>query len=198
MAVHNRLDLRDRLTELAAGQAGYFTAAQARSLGYSYQAQKYHADRGNWIRVDRGLFRLRGWPASEYDDLIRWYLWSRERGVVSHDSALAAYDLGDVNPARVHLSVPPGFSSAAPGVILHHAELLDRDVRPRAGFRITTPLRTLLDAADSKLDQDQLDKAVRDAIREGVVSRNDLVRRADEFGPRAALRMERALAGAAT
>ena len=45
--------------------AGYFTAAQAREAGYSYQAQKYHADRGNWERVRRGLCWLSCWYARE-------------------------------------------------------------------------------------------------------------------------------------
>jgi hypothetical protein len=40
-------DLRRQLHELAFGQSGYFTAAQAVRIGYSYQAQKYHVDHGN-------------------------------------------------------------------------------------------------------------------------------------------------------
>jgi hypothetical protein len=52
----DRQALRQALYRLAAGQAGFFTAAQALGLGYSYQAQKYHVDHGNWVRVDRGIF----------------------------------------------------------------------------------------------------------------------------------------------
>jgi hypothetical protein len=51
-----RRNLRLALQTLAFGQAGYFTAAQAVDLGYSYQAQKHHVDNGNWLRIDRGLF----------------------------------------------------------------------------------------------------------------------------------------------
>ncbi len=36
----DRRDLRRRLFELAAGQGGYFTAAQANTLGYSHQATR--------------------------------------------------------------------------------------------------------------------------------------------------------------
>jgi hypothetical protein len=45
----DRRDLRRRLFELAAGQGGYFTAAQAKSLGYSHQAQAHcgHEDEGS-------------------------------------------------------------------------------------------------------------------------------------------------------
>ncbi|HEY3002778.1 MAG TPA: hypothetical protein VGJ44_10565, partial [Kribbellaceae bacterium] len=62
--VTDRVGLRRRLHGLAYRQAGYFSAAQARRLGYSHQAQKYNADRGNWARVDRAVFRLPGWPDS--------------------------------------------------------------------------------------------------------------------------------------
>lgn len=86
-------DLRRHLHEMAFGQAGYFTAAQAVSIGYTYQAQKYHVDRGNWMRVDRGLFRLSGWPSDPDDSYARWTVWSGGRGVVSHTSALAVHDL---------------------------------------------------------------------------------------------------------
>ncbi|MGH3850356.1 MAG: type IV toxin-antitoxin system AbiEi family antitoxin domain-containing protein [Pseudonocardiaceae bacterium] len=54
----DRRDLRRRLFAQASEQAGYFTAAQAKAIGYSYQAQAHHVGAGNWLRIDRGLFRL--------------------------------------------------------------------------------------------------------------------------------------------
>ena len=55
----DRRDLRRRLFHVAAQQGGYFTAAQAKSVGYSYQAQAYHVAASNWNRVDRGFS---AWP----------------------------------------------------------------------------------------------------------------------------------------
>ncbi len=86
MAVDRR-DLRRRLFNLAAEQGGYFTAAQAKRVGYSYQAQAHHVSAGNWIRIDRGLFRIAEWIPDLHDDLARWTLWSKGRGVVSHETA---------------------------------------------------------------------------------------------------------------
>jgi predicted transcriptional regulator of viral defense system len=190
----DRQDLRRRLAALAAEQSGHFTAAQALSIGYSYPAQKFHSDRGNWQRVDRGLFRLPEWPVGEYDNLVRWSLWSRGRAVVSHETALAVHDLGDANPAVVHLTVPKNFRSRAPaGVRLHRAELPAGDVWLYEGFRITTPLRTLLDAAAGTLDLDQLVDAVQRTCEQTPTTRDALMSRSEELGPRAALRIERAL-----
>jgi predicted transcriptional regulator of viral defense system len=194
MTVKNRRELRRRLVAVASTQSGYFSAAQAIAAGYSYQAQKQNADRGNWLRVDRGIFRLPEWPAGRREDLVRLALWSRARGVVSHDSALSVHDLGDVNPARTHITVPPGFRQRAPlGVVLHRAELPAADVREQEGFRVTTPLRSLLDAAAGDLDLDLLAGAIQDAFDQGLLTRASLLARADELGPRAALRIERAL-----
>jgi predicted transcriptional regulator of viral defense system len=194
MPVRDRVDLRRRLAEIAGQQSGYFTAAQALSAGYSYSAQRYHVHRGNWEQIDRALFRIPEWPSSNNEHLVRWSLWSKGRAVVSHETALALYDLGDVNPARIHLTVPPGFRQKAPGVILHVAELPDHDAHDREGYRITTPLRTVLDAAAGTLDPDELVKVIEDGLRMGLFNERMLRQRTDEFGPEAALRIERAFA----
>jgi predicted transcriptional regulator of viral defense system len=190
----DRRDLRRRLLGLAFGQAGYFSAAQAKEIGYSYQAQKYNADAGNWIRVDRGIFRLPDWPDGPWDSLVRWTLWSGGRGVVSHESALAVLDLSDVDPVRVHLTVPDGFGARHTGVVLHHGHLEPADVDTRDGFSVTSPVRTLLDVAAGQISQEHVDNAVHEAAERGLISIRRLRDRADDAGDRAALRIERALA----
>jgi predicted transcriptional regulator of viral defense system len=185
--------LRRQLNAVALRQAGYFTAGQARSAGYSYQAQKYHVDHGNWQRVDRGLFRLPDWPVQEDDVYVLWRLWSRDTAVISHQSALIVHDLSDVNPDHVHLTVPPGFRASDPTVVLHCALLDESDIEDREGYRVTTVERALLDSAGSDITQEQLDSAVSEALDRGLVSPLRLRTRSDDFGDRAALRVERAL-----
>src|ERR1700675_2942833 len=102
--------LRRKLFDLAADQSGYFTASQAKEIGYSYQAQAHHVHSGNWRRIDRALFRLSEWIPGTHDDLARWTLWSRTQAVVSHESALSVHGVGEFESARVHLTVPPAFS----------------------------------------------------------------------------------------
>lgn len=188
-----RQDIRRALFALATRQSGYFTAAQAVKTGYSYSAQKYHAHRGNWLKIDRGIYRLPEWPPGEHDSLIRWSLWARGKAVVSHDTALGVHQLSDVSPAVVHLTVPPNFRPTAPGVRLHHGQLPPEDVLDRQGFRVTTPLRTLFDIASGHLDVEHLATAITDALETGLITRRQLLVRADSFGEHAALRIERAL-----
>ena len=190
----DRQVLRQALYRLAAGQAGFFTAAQALDLGYSYQAQKYHVDHGNWSRVDRGIFRIPEWPSSVNDSLVRWVLWSKHRAVVSHDSAASAHGLGVLNPAKVHLSVPPGFRMDDPVVVLHRRELPEADVTLIDGAAITTVVRTVLDVIESQFDEELISSVVDDAVGTGAVSVRQLERRLDELDDDARARGERVLA----
>ena len=177
----------------AFGQAGYFTSAQALKVGYSYQAQKYHTDHGNWVRVDRGLYRIPDWPAASDDAYVRWSLWSRGRAVVSHQSALSVHGLSDLDPTRIHLTVDPAFHARDGAVVLHVGALGADDVDPRGAWSVTTPVRTLVDVAAEDPSQEHIDRAVVDALRLGKASRRMLLRAADTAPDRAALRLERAI-----
>ena len=189
----DRQDLHRALFQLAVTQAGYFTAAQAREIGYSYQAQHYHTQRGNWVRVDRGLYRLFVWPVGVHDDLVRWTLWAGEEAVVSHETALNVHEIGEFNPARVHLTAPRGFSKRSVGVVIHTAALDRADIEEREGFRVTKPVRTLIDIAAVGVDGDQLDRAIEEARDLGVLTPRQLRERAEAVDVKAALRIEQSL-----
>lgn len=194
--LHDRGDTRDRLWRVASQQRGYFTAAQALAVGYSYQAQRFHAQRGNWVRIDRGLYRFRefGHLPSETDDhLVRWSLWSKGRAVISHATALSAHDLGVANPAQIHLTVPAGFRQKDPAVSLHRADLAPEEIEQRTGFRLTTPVRAVVESAAAGADQDVVDAAVAEILERGQATRRHLLDAAGRLGPRAELGIERAL-----
>lgn len=193
MPARDRRELRKTLLAVAGPQSGYFTAAQALKAGYSYPAQRYHALRNNWLHIDRGLYRLPEWPPSTHEDLVRWTLWSRHKGVVSHDTALVVHGLGDVNPEKVHFTVPPGFRAKAEGVVLHRGVVESSEREEHTGFSVTTPLRSMVDVAAGPLDLDQLATAISEAIRRGLATPQRLRLRAEATDNRAALRIERAL-----
>ena len=96
--------------------------------------------------------------------------------MISHETALTVHDLSDVMPSAVHLTVAPGFRKPTPaGCVLYRANRAPTDSEQRIGFRVTTPLRTLVDAAESALSQEHLDRAARDALPRGLVRRPALV-----------------------
>lgn len=174
-------DKHTALLAVAAYQGGYFTAQQALAAGYAYPRQHYHVHNGDWERAARGVFRLRDYPLLARADLIILSLLSHDRAgepqaVVSHDTALTLHDLGDANPARIHLTVPPGFRrQLVPEVVLHRALLQPSEWEAREGYRVTTPHRTLLDIAASPTSWPHLDAAARDALRRGLVRPRQLL-----------------------
>src|SRR5436305_5386287 len=147
------------LFEIAEQQQGYFTAKQAAEIGYQLGSQAHHVKSGNWVRVERGIYRLARFPQSAEEQLVIYALWSRNRagepeGVYSHETALSIHELSDVNPAKLHMTVPAAFRRRAKApkiLVLHRASLNEKDVEKRQGFAVTRPLRAIADlvAAES-------------------------------------------------
>jgi len=168
------------LAVLASSQGGYFTAKQAKEAGYSYRHLDYHETAGNFERVEHGLYRLPTVPRGDHDEFIRLSFWSRNQkdepqAVVSHQSAFVLHELSELLPGEIHLTVPPRFRKPEPpGCVLHKAVLATSDVEERSGFRVTKPLRTLIDVAAGDLSREQLEKAVADALERGLVRRTTL------------------------
>ncbi len=137
-------------------QDGFFTAHQAAVAGYSPQNQSYHVKTGHWEKYARGIFRLKMWPTrySELTDFEVAYLWTCDRagqpqGIVSHGSALIAWNFSSlIQRTKVHLTVPKNFrrrSQCSQKIQLHFADLTQFEIEDKFGFRITSPLRTILD-----------------------------------------------------
>jgi hypothetical protein len=101
--------------------------------------------------------------------------------------------IGYFESTKVHLTVPVGFRQRDDAVVLHAGRLTDRDIEQRSGFRVTTPLRSLIDVAAGASDEDQLARAIDEARRRGLVVMRELRSRSEQVDPRAALYVERAL-----
>jgi len=177
----SRTDKLQRLFELAAGQAGYFTAVQARELGYSARSLVHHVSAGHVDRLSRGFYRLVGVPASSHEDVVAaWLRFASRGGVVSHDTALALYELAPSRSHEIHLTLPrerrPRTSQATATVRLHTTTVpLRRDeVTSRFGVQVTAPARTVADVADLGADPSVVVEATSRALATGLLSANEL------------------------
>ncbi|MFH1531820.1 MAG: type IV toxin-antitoxin system AbiEi family antitoxin domain-containing protein [Pseudomonadota bacterium] len=146
-----------RLLTTAGQQQGLFTAKQAGEAGYSDAARVYHVKSGNWLRKARGVYQLVDYPNTERPDLALWSLWSRgvddvPVGVYSHQTALSIHELTDLQPAKLHMSVPMKFRrrSAIPKIlVLHWQDLPVTDIIEMEGYCVTRPLRAIVDLLQS-------------------------------------------------
>lgn len=168
----------DRLFEIAASQAGYFTTKQAAEAGYSTHLLRKHIHAGRVVRSRRSIYRLVHFPASEHEELVATWLWSEQAGVISHQTALSLHDLSDVLPAKLHLTLPEAWRRrrlrVPPGVVPHYADVPQKERTWFGAAPITTPGRTLNDCARMGLSPELLRQAAQQALRRGLVTKAEL------------------------
>ncbi|MDA8218850.1 MAG: type IV toxin-antitoxin system AbiEi family antitoxin domain-containing protein [Dehalococcoidales bacterium] len=193
---------RLRLFEVASEQGGYFTAHQARACGYSFTLLSHHVKSGRFIRVRRGLYRLREYPSSPREEVLAaWLAVGKDIAVVSHESALDILDLSDVIPDAAHLTVPRSRRNlpSLPGVKIHTTvrPLRPSDLTYHDGMVVTSATRTILDAAEAGMAPEQVELAVVQAVERGLAAPDQLRRDAAPRGRRVAALIEGALRRAA-
>lgn len=174
---------KHQLFEIADRQQGYFTSTQAEQCGFSRTNFHRYLSNNEWVKEERGIYRIAHYPITNRPELVLWILWSRNKnglvqGVWSHETALDIYELSDVMPAKMHMTVPKKFRRRVKPpkiLVLHFANLSEKDVRSQQGYRVTSPLRTLIDiAASNRLSDDLVSQALQDALRKGVISEEEL------------------------
>lgn len=158
-------------------QSGYFTARQARKYGVSSQLLNHHVRQGRFERVRRGLYRVWGFPGSQYDDIReKWMAVGMDKAVLSHESALRLFELSDNIPDKVHLLVPRRYRGLRrPLGVVIHTRPDDEKVASawRDAMPVTAPARTLVDVADA-LQPEQAAMAARQALHLGLLTRRQL------------------------
>jgi len=161
----------DDIMDVAKYQKGYVATYQVPDV--SSQIFVHHQNAKNLQRVLRGIYRAAVFPHEEGEEQIVAYLWSKERGVLSHETALALHDLSDVLPKRTHITLPtqdnPVRREIPSWLEVHFGEVPDADREWHDVVRVTTPRRTLRDVALDALDLDLLDQAIDQAKARGLV-----------------------------
>jgi predicted transcriptional regulator of viral defense system len=193
------------LYDLATEQMGYFTVGQAAGSGYTRSLLSYHAKRGNIQRVHHGVYRFRDYPPSPREDVVAaWLAVGKDVAVVSHETALDLWDISDVVPNAVHLTVPRVQRSLArrppPGTVVHTTlrPWRDGDIRTREGIRVTSPERTIVDAAEAGTQPEQVAMAIAEALRRGWLDAGRLRADARARGQRVTDLVDRALPSSTT
>ncbi|UCC71563.1 MAG: type IV toxin-antitoxin system AbiEi family antitoxin domain-containing protein [Gemmatimonadota bacterium] len=189
---------RQQLFQIASQQGGHFTAAQALTCAYSRALVSHHAKTGQFVRVHRGVYRLRDYPSSPRGDVVAaWLAAGPEVAVVSHETALELLDLSDVIPDSIHITLPRRrrWYRPPPGVTVHTTDRPpgEGEIVRRLGMRVTGPARSILDAADWGTEPGQIEKAVRDAVDRAMTTASELREGAGARPARVRRLVERAL-----
>jgi predicted transcriptional regulator of viral defense system len=174
-----------QLYGFAEEQAGYFTADQAHQAGFSWERLSNSVKSGKFLRVAAGVYRLTQFPHLAHEDLFYAWLTTGPNSAISHESALAYYELSDVLPAEIHVIVPRTASRRRKNIRQHTHHLAPDEVTARGGLRITTVPRTIADVAAGGLAEEQVRLAIKEALQRGLVSQEELMIQSERRGGRA-------------
>ncbi|MBI4730250.1 MAG: type IV toxin-antitoxin system AbiEi family antitoxin domain-containing protein [Acidobacteria bacterium] len=165
------------LLEAANEQYGYITADDARAAGVDPAHLRIMHHRGLLTRVARGVYRFPVVPTTALDQYMEAALWPRTTAVLSHETALDLHGLCDVNPARIHVTVPARYRLRREVPLmyrLHRRDLDPGDLTRYEGIPIVTVYRAILDGVEADLGRHLVEQAMDTARRRGLLAPAEL------------------------
>lgn len=172
------------------------TSAQAKKLGIDGITLRRLVDAGLLDHVTHGVYGVPAAMASEHlTERAAWLRlaadrpgWEREpldpdSGVLSHRSAAAMHDLGDLVTDTVEITVPRRRSTRDPHVRLRVAHLTQDDVTRVDGLPVTTVERTISDLMADHTDGGHVGDVIAAAHRRRLVHLPALAQRVECFAP---------------
>jgi len=174
----------DELLPLAEQNDGLVTATQARALGIADSVLARLTQRGKLERVARGVYRIPYFPADRLSQHREAVLWARashgpERVALSHETALVVYGISDVNPSRIHITVPKHTRlrrRKPKWIVIHRGDLPPADVTTHESLPVTTVGKSVLDVMEATGKLGLVRQAIKDARKEGYISMAELKR----------------------
>lgn len=164
----------NQLFEIASDTYGYVTQDQVAQVGVTRQAMHQMVRRGVADHVGWGLYRITAMPVTPLDQLMEATLWFRPAGaVISHDTALDLYDVCDISPAKVHVTVPMRFRSnrEIPTLyIVHRGELEGPDVAMHEGIPVAVLRRAIEQCHATGVRRDLLRQAIVAGVGLGLLT----------------------------
>ncbi len=78
--------------------------------------------------------------------------------MISHESALSVFDLSDILPAGVHVTVPRSASRRRSGIKMHTRRLEPEEITWREGLPVTRAERTITDNLQEEVADEQVSR----------------------------------------
>lgn len=162
------------IVDLAARQHGVFSRDQAFAAGASERLITRRLAAGDWLRLDRGVYGLRGSRGTWLRQLKIAELGTREAAIAGRAGA-ALQDLTGFRPCRPEIAVPLTVTSRSAVAVVHR--YAGAKVETVKGFRCTTVAQTLFDLASTRTPLLVLERAMDDALVGGRLVVPDLEER---------------------
>lgn len=164
-----------QLAEVANERYGFVTPDDARDLGVSPMNLVRMAERGQIERRGTGLYRFPLTPPSSLDAYAEATFWPRgTHGVLSHETALELYELSDVHPAEIHVTVPRRHRirrAVPPAYRIHHEDLEPEQITLHEGIAVATPAHAIRQAHEAHLGAALVGQAIDQGEQNGRLTR---------------------------
>jgi very-short-patch-repair endonuclease len=139
------ISIHAALGQLAAGQHGVFTLQQAVDLGISRDTRAHCIRTGRWQIVHAEVYRIAGVPESWRAALLAACFAGSPRGVASHRSAAALWDLPGRRTDLQEIICRRWRRTKQDGLVVHETSALrEDDVTEVDGIPVTTVEYTLM------------------------------------------------------
>jgi len=161
------------LLDKAQQQYGFLTPESAREAGVDPAQLRLMAARNTLVHQGYGLYRMPTVPQTPLDAYMEATLWAGRRSVLSHETALDLYELCDVNPSAIHLTVPHRFRTRKPVPTtyrLHRFDLDASEICWHEGIAIVSPERAIMGGIDQALGWQLIDQAIQTARSRGLIT----------------------------
>lgn len=166
------LTFLERLREIALDQHGFVTATQAAEEGIPRVELVKLAARDRIERVAHGVYRVPQVPETAQDLWALAVLWTgAAEACLSHETALAAWDISDINPDRIHVTVSRKRRlrrAGGEGYEIHYEDLRPGQRTRREGIAITdvptTIAQCIARGVPTYLIRQALDRAGRTSL----------------------------------
>jgi very-short-patch-repair endonuclease len=153
---------------MATRQGGPISHRQLVAFGVGPATIQHWLRRGSLHQLYRGVYALGHQAITPMGRLIAALLACGPAAAISHQTGAWWCGFWKAEPSEIDVTVPGRSRSGQPGIRLHLVRTLDpRDITTRAGVKVTTPERTLLDLAEVTTAQ-RLRLAIDEADRLGL------------------------------
>ena len=179
----------ERAFDIATEQHGFITSEQVRGLDADPALLRQWLRKGHVNRATHGVYRFKQIPLTDLVPYMLATLWPAGRGVLSHDTALELHDLCDINPDKIHLTLPPSYRyrperRGGEHYVVHHETLDEKELTWHEGIRIVTAATAIRQGIEGSVPTQLIRQALDKAARVGRVRKSTLKQLADTLEAR--------------
>lgn len=164
----------DKLREIALDQHGFVTTAQAAEVGVSKATLSKLATRSRIERVAHGVYRVPQTPRDEYDRFMLAVLWTgAPEALISHESALDLYEVCDVNPKAIDVTVAKGrriSRKGGEGYSIHREDIANNNRAWREEVPVVTLTRAIEQCIIAGTPTYLIDQAIERGLTRGLLT----------------------------